>query len=493
MGEGHRHKKGRRDALSEAPSTPYAMGMRDYPVEQTLSPEKRVETDVKVPTSASDPYPRPRYAWFVVGVLTLAYISSFIDRQILSLLVAPIRRDLGISDTGMSLLMGLSFAVLYTVLGLPIGRLADSRSRRAIMAWGIAVWSVTTALCGLARTFNQFFLARVGVGVGEAALSPAAYSLLTDYFPKERLSTALSVYSSGIYIGGGLALIIGGLVIKAVSAAGLWMLPIVGAVEPWRTVFFAVGLPGLLIALLVLTVREPVRRGATARPLPTAETARYVRDNARMFGCHHVGIAFVSLAAYAANAWIPTVFVRNFGWTLPRIGLVYGVIIMVFGTLGIMSGGHYADRALRRGVADAKMRTCLIGAAGMLCVTVLFPLASTGVLAAVLLAPMTFFGAFPYGAAAAAVQELTPNRMRAQISALYLFVVNIIGLGLGPTAVALFTDYVFGRDDAVRYSLTIVMVASLVVACALLALGRPAYARTLAYRDKWQAAHASTG
>ena len=200
-----------------------------------------------------------------------------------------------------------------------------------------------------------------------------------------------------------------------------------------------------------------MRRGATSHPLPMAETARYVRDNVRMFGCHHVGIAFISLAAYAANAWIPTVFVRKFGWTLPRIGMVYGVIIMVFGTLGIISGGHFADRALRLGHADAKLRTCLVGAAGMLCFAALLPVAPTGLIAAVIIAPMTFFGSFPYGAAAAAVQELTPNRMRAQISALYLFVVNIIGLGLGRTAVALFTDYVFGRDDAVRYSLTIVM------------------------------------
>jgi MFS family permease len=419
-------------------------------------------------------------------VLTLAYVSSFIDRQILSLLVVPIRRDLDISDTQMSLLLGLSFAVLYTVLGLPIGRLADARSRRGIMAWGIAVWSVMTALCGVARTYGQFFLARVGVGVGEAALSPAAYSLLTDYFPRERLSTALSIYSAGIYVGGGLSLIIGGLVVQAVSGAGTWSLPLLGALEPWRVAFLVVGLPGVLVALLLLTVREPVRKGAiTAAPLPVGATARYVRDNLRTFAGHHFGVACIALAAIAANYWVPTVFVRTWGWSLPRIGLVYGVIIAVFGTLGILAGGYHADRSLRRGRADAKLHTCLVGALGMLVASAPLAWAPTAMIAAGLLVPITFFHAFPYGAAAAAVQELTPNRMRAQVSALYLFVVNILGLGLGPTAVALLTDYVFRDDAAVRYSLSVVILVSLAFAVSLLWWGRGSYARSLAYRERW--------
>ena len=438
------------------------------------------------------PYPRPAYAWYVVGVLTIAYVSSFIDRQILSLLVAPIRRDLGISDTGMSLLMGLSFALFYTLLGLPIGRLADGHSRRGIMAAGVAVWSLMTALCGLSRTFLQFFLARVGVGVGEAALSPPAYSLLADYFPRNRLATALSVYSSAIYMGGGLAFVIGGLVIGLVSGTGTTTLPLVGEVRPWQTVFFAVGLPGLLIALLFATVKEPARRGATKATLPIADTVRYVRENARTFGCHHVGVACISLAAYSANAWLPTVFVRTFGWQLPRIGLVLGLTIMTFGTLGIVAGGRYADRQLALGRADAKLRACQAGALGMLLCFLPLPFMPSGTLAALLLVPVNFFAAFPYGAAAAAVQELAPNRMRAQVSALYLFVVNIIGLGFGPTAVALVTDYGFRRDDAVAWSLTTVVALSLAAAVGLLGWGRGSYARSVAYRDRWLAANAGT-
>jgi MFS family permease len=197
----------------------------------------------------------------VVGVLTFVYIFSFIDRQILNLLVRPIRRDLGISDFQMSLLMGFSFALFYTLFGIPLGRLADSRSRRTIIAVGFTVWSLMTAGCGLARNFVQMLLLRVGVGVGEAALSPAAYSIITDYFPPKRRATAISVYSMGIYIGSGIAFIVGGLVAGLAAAQETWNVPLVGATRPWQVVFFIVGIPGVFLALLMYTVREPARRG----------------------------------------------------------------------------------------------------------------------------------------------------------------------------------------------------------------------------------------
>ena len=208
--------------------------------------------------AAEKPY-HPAYAWYVVAVLMLAYVCSFVDRQVLALMVPAVRRDLGISDTQMSLLMGLSFALFYSILGLPIGRLADRSSRRRIIVWGIAVWSVMTALCGAARNYWQLFLARMGVGVGEAALSPPAYSLIADYFPKDRLGTAIGVYSLGIYLGSGLAMMLGGWVTGRVAAAAMWTLPLIGEVRPWQAVFFVIGLPGLLLALWVGTLREPAR------------------------------------------------------------------------------------------------------------------------------------------------------------------------------------------------------------------------------------------
>src|SRR5215211_5283997 len=191
----------------------------------------------QTPAVAEEAYPNPRYAWYVVGVLAFVYIFSFIDRQILNLLVRPIRRDLGISDTQMSLLMGFAFALFYTFFGIPLGRLADSRSRRTLIALGFAFWSMFTAACGLAKNFAQLMLMRMGVGVGEAALSPAAYSMITDYFPPKRRATAISIYSTGIYIGSGLALIIGGLVARFAAAQELWNLPVVGETRPWQVVF----------------------------------------------------------------------------------------------------------------------------------------------------------------------------------------------------------------------------------------------------------------
>jgi MFS family permease len=206
-------------------------------------------------------YPSAGYAWYVVVVLTIAYTVSFIDRQIMALMVEPIRRDLEISDTQMSLLLGLAFAVFYTLLGIPIARLADRYSRRGIIAAGIAVWCFMTAACGLSRNYAQLFLARVGVGVGEAALSPSALSMMSDYFPKETRGRAVAFYTMGISMGVGLAMILGGQVIALVSQAPPVTLPVVGQLFAWQTVFVVVGLPGILVAALMLTVREPPRKG----------------------------------------------------------------------------------------------------------------------------------------------------------------------------------------------------------------------------------------
>ena len=248
------------------------------------------------PSPVEAPYPSIKYAWYVVAVLTFVYVFSFIDRQILNLLVKPIRRDLGISDTQMSLLMGLAFALFYTICGIPLGRLADRNSRRGMIAIGFVLWSIMTACCGLAQNFIQMLAARIGVGVGEAALSPSAYSLISDYFPKEKRATAISIYSMGIYIGSGLAFLLGGIVVSLAEKQQAWNLPIVGATRPWQVIFFIVGLPGVLLALLMFTIREPLRRGLkmikTADgsmqkvEVPFSEVAKYIGANWKTFLCH---------------------------------------------------------------------------------------------------------------------------------------------------------------------------------------------------------------
>ena len=431
--------------------------------------------------TAVAPFASTRYAWFVVVILMIAYVFSFIDRQILNLLVGPIRRDLGISDTQMSLLMGFSFAIFYTVMGIPLGRLADSKSRRLLITAGVFVWSLMTALCGVAKHYWQMFLFRIGVGVGEAALSPAAYSMIADYFPPERRATAISVYSMGIYLGAGIAFLVGGLVIRFVSAQGAMDLPVIGMTHPWQLVFLIIGGAGILFCSMFLFVREPPRHGVLVGTpsVPFRDVMAYVWRNRRTVLCHNIGFSMIAFASYGAGAWIPTYFIRNHGVAPGDVGIIYGLIVMVCGCAGIVLGGWLADRRIRDGQPDAAL---IVGRwAAVLCgIAFVISLSAGNVIVAwAAMAPAVFFVSMPFGAAPAAIQEIVPNQMRGQVSAIYLFIVNLIGLGIGPTAVALITDYGFGNDLAVRWSILIVAVIACAAAFALLSAGRKPYRETL--------------
>lgn len=399
-----------------------------------------------------------RKSWYVLGILTLAYVSSFIDRQILSLLVEPIKRDLQISDTQISLLMGLSFGIFYTLLGIPIARLADLKSRKHIVAWGIGLWSAMTAVCGLVGNFRQLFLARMGVGVGEAALSPAAYSMITDLFPKSKLAMANSVYNMGIYIGLGLAFLIGGFVVNLVKVQEMWHLPIVGEVFPWQVVFFFVGLPGLLIVVLIAKIKEPVRKGQDIEKASFAQTWTFILKNAKTYISINLGLGFLTLVNYANAAWIPSFFVRTYGWTASKAGAIYGLIVVVFCTSGLWFGGKLADNLTQKGHTDGRLRACFYLIAGLLVSCWIFPIMPNGFLAALAIIPVAFFSSSPLGAGTAAISGITPNRMQAMTSALYLFMVNILGLVFGPLSVALLTDKYFHDTSMIRYSILIVMV-----------------------------------
>lgn len=401
--------------------------------------------------------PDLKYAWYVVAVLTVIYIFNFVDRQILALMVDPIKADLGISDTQMGLLMGIAFAVFYTFCGLPLGRVADRYSRRGLIAAGLLAWSAMTAICGLARNFVQLLLARMGVGVGEAALSPAAYSLITDYFPREKLATAISTYSMGIYLGSASAYLVGG-VIRTYS-------------DNWRLIFFILGVPGILLTLILMTVREPVRthfQRKDAKLPPLRDVIRYLWQLRSVVLTHNFGFAFLSFSNYGAGAWLPTFFIRHHGIPAGETGILYGTIVMIFGTSGIYSGGRLADRLGVRGRANAKVA---VGFMASLIGTVF----SVGIIlvpdvnwAWGMLAVALFFNSAPFGVAPAAIQEIMPATMRGQASAVYLFVVNLVGLGLGPTAVGLATDYLFADEARVGASLLLCMTVSHLLSAALL-------------------------
>jgi len=433
-------------------------------------------------------YPSSVRAWATVAILMVAYVLSFVDRQILNLLVEPIRRDLAINDTQMSLLMGLSFALFYTICGIPLGRVADTRSRRGLITVGILFWSAATAACGMAKLYWQFLLCRIGVGVGEAALSPAAYSLIADSFPAERRATAISVYSMGVYLGSGLAFLVGGLVIQFASAQGDVTLPVLGEVRPWQLIFLILGVAGVLFTLLMLAVKEPSRRGAGAGvAVPLSEVGRYIRANRRTVLLHNFGFAGLAFAGYGSAAWVPTFYIRTYGWDAGQVGIVYGSIVAVFGCLGIVFGGRLANWMAKRGRSDANMRVGLYAALGALPLVVLFPLMDSAFWASVLMAPTVFCLSMPFGVAPAAIQEIMPNSMRGQASAIYLFVITLIGLGVGPTAVALVTDFVFADDAALRYSLLIVTTLAVSMSIILLSKSLKPYRESVTRLEQWAA------
>ncbi len=428
--------------------------------------------------------PKPSVAWFALAILMVAYALSFVDRLILSLLVEPIKQDLQLSDLQLSLLQGLSFAVFYTLAGIPIGRLVDVGRRTVIIAVGIVSWSLMTATCGIAHHYWQLFLARTGVGLGEAALGPAAYSLLGDLFAPERRGMALGIFSAGSSIGAGVALIVGGLAIDAIAAAGAQSLPWIGVLQPWQLTFIYVGLPGLLVAALVLLIPEPPRRDdlkaatrATAS-IPLPEVIDHFRRHAATIGLHHLAMGLSAMAAYGILSWAPAMLMRVHDWGPAAAGAMIGSCVLVAGTLGVIAGGVFGDWLLRRGRAtgrlDAAMLAMLFGAAG----AAWYPLQSSApaIAAGFMLA---MFGAFMViGCAGAALLDITPNRLRGQATAVLFFVTSVLGIGLGPTAVALVTDQVFGYPEAVGQALAIVPGMAFLLAGLCFLAARAPYCRS---------------
>lgn len=410
-------------------------------------------------------------------------MSGFVDRQILSYLVVPMKRDLGVSDTQISLLMGLGFVLFYSVLGIPIGRLIDRGSRRVITSIGIALWSVMTTLTGVARTFPALMLARVGVGVGEATLGPSSVSTIADLFPRRLMGTAMSVYTTGTFLGSGVAYMLGAFLVDRLDKLGTISLPVVGEMHAWQTVFFMVGIPGFLIALLMLTIREPARpTSASAVQLPFSEVLRYMQQHSRTVIALTVGFACSAAVNYGIGAWMGPFFMRTHHWTATEAGSWQGINTIIFGPLGTLLGGRLSDVLRKRGHADAPLLVGMIAAFCMICTAGVYPAVSSPNVAKFLIIPVNIFAAMPWGAAAIAMAEVMPARMRGQGAAIYQLVVNLVAGILGPTSVALLTDKVFGNEASLRWSLVICTVVGMTLAMSILAWGRPAYRRTVADR-----------
>jgi MFS family permease len=403
-------------------------------------------------SSAPPEYPKPAYAWTVVAILITTAVLSYTDRQVLSLLVDPIRGDLGVSDTQISLLLGSAFAVVYGTAGIPLGFLADRISRRNLIFAGVAVWSVGTIACGLSRNFGEIFASRIVVGLGEAALSPAAISLISDYFAPSRRGTAVGFFLSGIAMGSGAAILIGGGVLHAIEFGILAGTPLAGQ-APWRLVLLCIGAPGLLWALVILTIREPLRRSAetlASGPAPTAAWGPVVPV--------YIMLAAASFVDNAVGAWAPTLLIRDFGKDPARIGVELGVLLTAGFGGGVLLGGMFADRAGIRGGGARKMRVCLYATLLILPASFLmnsphFAWVMTGVPVYYLLSGMVTAVGF------SAILDMVPNRSRGLAMSVSFFLNVALGAGLGPTAVALVAAHVFGPPVGLGPPIVLTVVA----------------------------------
>lgn len=434
-----------------------------------------------------------RYAWYVVWILHALYICSYIDRQLIGILVYPMKRDLLLTDTQIGLIQGLGFALLYSTVGIPIGRLVDRCNRKWIIAWGVLLWSLMTALSAAAQSVATLFLARTGVGVGEAALSPSAYSTIADLFPKEKLGRALSVYGLGGTIGSALAVIVGGLLVTRLDRHAPFVLPILGRIYAWQATYLIVGLPGLvLVGLFLVTVDEPARkgllRGLDGEPIACFsmhEALTFMRSRWSTYVLLFTGHAFCSLAAYASAAWMPTYFMRTHGWTAAKVAETYGVVSLVFCLIGPYFSGLCADRLYTSGRVDASVRLSALSLFALSLCTLAMPLMESATLTLCFSALYTVLLSLLVGLPLASIQMITPNQLRGQVSAVFLFVVNIVGIGLGATSVGFLTDHVFGVDKAVGLSLAIVPTTALILGGTLLLLCCGRFRRSVALAETW--------
>jgi len=406
-------------------------------------------------------YPSRGAGWYAVIVLMICYTFAFVDRLILAFLVTPLKHDLHLSDTQIGLLQGFAFAFFYAILGIPAGLAADRVNRRNLIAAGVIAWSLMTSCGSLAKSFGTLALARMGVGIGEATLAPAAFSTLADYFPRERLSSALSVYSMGIQLGVGMALILGGFVVQAVTHMQPVSLPVIGVVAPWRLTFLIVGAPGIFIVALLTTLREPPRRElsrAAGAARPQAGMANAVGQIAARWRSA-LGISIMmacqAMSNYSFGSWCPAFFDRLHHWPKSQTGLVLGTLTMVCGCIGLFVGGRLSDRWLRGGILEAPLRVGLVSMLGVLITLVPAMLLSSAGGTVALLVPAVFFLALPIGSSYASIQMIFPNEVRGTVSAIMLLILNLVGLTLGTLLPGLLDDRAFHDEQMLGASIAI--------------------------------------
>ena len=431
------------------------------------------------PQRLDAPYPSARYAWYVIGVLFLITLFSQLDRQLPALLVRPIRAAFGISDTSFSLLQGYAFSLCYTLMGLPLGRLVDRSIRRRLIFWGLLFWTAMTALSAFADSFVFLVIARMGVGVGEAVLAPAAYSMIADYVAPARRGRAMAVYYTSLAVGSGASLLLGGWLLGVIPKEGM-VLPLAGMLPAWRVCFLAAAAPGLLLAALLFTVREPLRREqpAFAHATSVAQFVAFLRQHKATFARLLTYPALLAIIGYGMLSWAPALFDRRFHMPVSRSGVILGALIAGAGVTGTLLSGFLSDWWRRKNVSAARFRVALLGTVICAPMGVLWPLANDATTAFVLLGCAVFGLSIAQSAAPASIQEVVPNRMRGQAISIYLLIAGLLGIGLGPILVALVTDRIFHDDAALPYAISSVVLPTALMAIWLCWSGLKPYALT---------------
>lgn len=408
-------------------------------------------------TAAPSPMAAPAragaYAWYVAALLAAGHLVSFIDRFVMSLVMEPLKASLGVSDAQLGLLQGTSFVILYTLAAVPLGQLADRVHRRNLIIVGILVWSIATCLCGLATSFWTLFAARVLVGFGEAALVPAAMSLMASYFPRSQIGRAVSLFTTGASLGKSAALVGGGQVLAVLTAAGGLSLGVLGHYSPWQGTFMAMALPGIALALLMLSVREPAR--AVAAPTNFSEAIDYLSRHRAAFLLHTGAAALTVLTIQSLLAWTPSFYIRFFALSAPRAGLLIGTTTLVAAPLGHLVGGLLTDLFQARGNRAPVAPVIALGLTGVLPALALFVATTDLTLSLIAFGVLTFCATLAAPASLAGVQMLAPDRLRGALTALFLAVTTMIGIGVGPALVGVTTDLMGGPTFLARALATV--------------------------------------
>jgi len=424
---------------------------------------------------------------WVLILLCLASALSYIDRSLLNLVVEPVKREFSLTDTEISLVQGFAFAFFNAIAGLPIAVISDRWKRAPIISAGVAGWSIATGVFGLASSFAGLFISRVLVGVGEAALAPPAFSMLPDLFSRARLGRAVAIFTMGGALGTGLGLILGGMALAWLGARNGVTLPFVGHLTSWRAAFVLMSAPGVLLAILmVLTIREPVRRGPSPTPIQSntslGELGRLLKADALTYALIFMAYPFGSLAFNGWLAWSPTFLIRQFELTPADSAAALGWVFLVFGTGGALTSGILNDWMFRRGIVDAPVRLSIFAAIMLAISGVCAPFMPGLIGFLVLFSVFVFFGSYLAIVPVLIVQIITPNRQRAQVSALLLLAVGVIGGGIGPTSVALLTDQLFQDEASVGASLAVIAGVCFPLLAVLLLLGAKPYRGTVEAR-----------